>query len=58
MVVSRDTDLFRAQPNRDFITVQAGSYSVTLAQITGISLVSEEYLFGNASAGPFDWVEE
>ena len=57
VAVAGDTELFRARPNQDFITEHGGDYSVTLGQITGISLVREDYSFGDASAGLFDWVE-
>ena len=56
VAVAGDTELFRARPNQDFISSTGGDYSVTLGQITGISLVREDYR-GAASAGLFDWVE-
>ena len=57
VAVAGDTELFRARPNQDFITSHGGDYSVTLGQITGISLVREDYSSGDALAGLFDWVE-
>ena len=57
VAVAGDTELSRARPNQDFNTEHGGNCSVTVAQITGISLVREDYSFGDASAGLFDRVE-